>query len=741
MNAQMASTLSAVPPPVKLEVRQEVEAPAVATPAAPVALPVAPLVRSVVKPPFFSRLRVRLLLPVVAALVPSMLLVVYFAAHHFDTARALALALGGAGVVSLIVLVLAAIGGNALIARPIGALVVAAERIGHGFFGVRSGLEHTAGEIGQLATALDRMAETLKRRQFEAEQIKYAIDEYALVSIAGLDGKITAVNDNLVEISKYSREELIGQDHRLLNSGHHDPAFFAQLWQTIAGGMPWHGVICNRGKDGSLHWVDTTIVPMLDTDLRLHQYIAIRTDVTQIKQMEESLRQREAQFRGLAEHMSSAIVVHREGRHLYVNPYAAVLTGFSQAELMAMNFVEFSHPVSRPLIQARSRARLAGQSVPAKCEVRLNTRDGRELWVELSAGVLEFEGRPAVIGTFSDITERRSAQLALSHAHGELEHLVAQRTEQLSRTTLELERDVTRRAQAEVELLERNAQLVGLNQKLSDVHNQLTQSEKLASIGQLAAGIAHEINNPIGYVQSNLGSLGKALDDLLAVLAAYESAEASIGDATVLQTLRRIKEDLDLAYLREDLPNLMAESNEGITRVRKIVQDLKDFSRVDSVQEWEYADLHRCLNSTLNIVSNEIKYKADVIKEYGTLPDVECLPSELNQVFMNLMVNAAHAITAERGQITIRTGADEATQRVWVEIADNGGGITKENLTRIFDPFFTTKPVGKGTGLGLSLSYGIVKKHQGQLEVSSEVGIGTTFRVTVPMKRPLEVVA
>ena len=207
MNAQMASTLSAVPPPVKLEVRQAVDVPATATAAAPVAPPLAPPVvppvvpqiRSAAKPPFFSRLRVRLLLPVVAALLPSMLLAMYLTAQHYDTIRALALAVGGVGAMSIIVLVLAAIGGNALIARPIDALVVAAERIGQGFFGVRSGLEHTAGEIGQLATALDGMAETLKKRQFEAEQIRYAIDEYALVSISGLDGKIKKNPDHYAE--------------------------------------------------------------------------------------------------------------------------------------------------------------------------------------------------------------------------------------------------------------------------------------------------------------------------------------------------------------------------------------------------------------------------------------------------------------------------------------------------------------------------------------------------------------
>jgi signal transduction histidine kinase len=297
-----------------------------------------------------------------------------------------------------------------------------------------------------------------------------------------------------------------------------------------------------------------------------------------------------------------------------------------------------------------------------------------------------------------------------------------------------MERDIERRRAAEAELTERNTQLAVLNQKLNDAQGQLMQSEKLASIGQLAAGVAHEINNPIGYVHSNLGSLEKYIEAALAVLDAYAGAEAAIADPGVLAQLQQIKQEQELAYLREDLPTLLAESKEGITRVRKIVQDLKDFSRADTAQTWEPADLHRCLDSTLSVVWNELKYKAEVLKEYGELPEVECVPSQLNQVFMNLMVNAAHAIEGPRGKITLRTGTDAET--VWIEVSDTGTGIPPENLGRIFDPFFTTKAVGKGTGLGLSLAYGIVQKHHGEIEVSSEVGVGTTFRVVLPVKQP-----
>ena len=284
-------------------------------------------------------------------------------------------------------------------------------------------------------------------------------------------------------------------------------------------------------------------------------------------------------------------------------------------------------------------------------------------------------------------------------------------------------------------LLRANEELTELNRKLSDAQDKLVQSEKLASIGQLAAGVAHEINNPIGFIFSNFGTLEKYLAQLFDMLKAYEEAEPVLAGSPAAARLLRLREEIELDYLKDDIPALMAESKDGIQRVRKIVQDLKDFSRVDARQEWEWVSLHTGIDSTLNIVNNEIKYKADVVKQYGELPEVECLPSELNQVFMNLLVNAAHAISAERGLITIRSSTDEARGTVSIEVADNGCGIPKENLGRIFDPFFTTKPVGKGTGLGLSLSYGIVKKHGGRIEVNSEPGRGTAFRVSVPVKR------
>jgi two-component system NtrC family sensor kinase len=263
---------------------------------------------------------------------------------------------------------------------------------------------------------------------------------------------------------------------------------------------------------------------------------------------------------------------------------------------------------------------------------------------------------------------------------------------------------------------------------LARTQSQLVQAEKLAAIGQLAAGIAHEINNPVGFVSSNLSTLKHYIHDLFEALAAYEASEGELSTET-RGAITELKRRIDIGFLREDVGTLIAESTQGLQRVTRIVQDLKDFSHIDKA-EVHWADLERGLDSTLNVVANELADKTEVIKEYGGIPEVECIAAQINQVFMNLLINAAQAIV-ERGSITIRTAQEG--DHVRIEIADTGCGIRPEHLKRIFDPFFTTRPVGKGTGLGLSHAYGVVQRHGGSIAVSSEPGVGTTFRITLPI--------
>jgi PAS domain S-box-containing protein len=395
-------------------------------------------------------------------------------------------------------------------------------------------------------------------------------------------------------------------------------------------------------------------------------------------------------------------VTDRQGNITQVNPAAAAMTGWRAEELLG-----------KPSHATLHHTRPDGSHYPREeCPMYATYRDGHvhqsdddHFWrkngtlfpIRLVSTPIKEEGRVAgAVVVFSDISARKDAEWAVRETLNELRET---------------------------------------NRKLEEAHHQLLQSEKLASIGQLAAGVAHEINNPIGYVYSNLGTLGKYLADLFRLIDEYGDALKQLDGTPEAERLMALEKQLDLDFLREDLNALMDESREGITRVKKIIQDLKDFSRAGANEEFQWADLHQGLESTLNIVHNELKYKARVIRHYGELPQIECLPSQLNQVFMNLLVNAAHAIP-EKGDITVSTGSEGG--EVWVKVADTGKGIPPENLKRIFDPFFTTKPVGKGTGLGLSLAHGIVEKHQGRIEVESEVGKGACFTVRLPVRQSPE---
>lgn len=269
------------------------------------------------------------------------------------------------------------------------------------------------------------------------------------------------------------------------------------------------------------------------------------------------------------------------------------------------------------------------------------------------------------------------------------------------------------------------------------MENQLIQSQKMESIGFLAAGIAHEINNPVGFVMSNLRTLEKYVARFKNAIEAYDAllrssleSESTPDSENVLAQIQEIEKKNKLAFILNDTGNLLQESLDGVERVKEIVQGLKSFSRVDEGQIQE-ANINECIETTLKVVWNELKYTTQVHKQLGELPLIRCYPGQLNQVFMNLLVNAAQAIP-KQGDITIETSITET--HVVICITDTGEGIPPESLTNIFTPFYTTKPVGKGTGLGLSISYNIIQKHQGTIEVESKLGEGTRFTIRLPIQ-------
>jgi hemerythrin-like metal-binding protein len=335
-------------------------------------------------------------------------------------------------------------------------------------------------------------------------------------------------------------------------------------------------------------------------------------------------------------------------------------------------------------------------------------------------------GEAAAQAYADELRPANNATSALLSAMEKLYYVLSIQNRDLAEANLKLEDKVAARTadleKANANLQEEREELRILLQKVDEAQSQLLQSEKMASIGQLAAGVAHEINNPVGFVSSNLGTLKTYVGQLLQLIDAYETG-------TVTDALRK---EADLGFLRQDIADLVKESQDGLDRVKKIVSNLKDFSHVDEA-EWQDADLNAGLESTLNVVWNEIKYKATVVREFGNLPPVRCIPAQINQVVMNLLVNAAQAIE-QQGTITMRSGV--AGNFAWIEVADTGKGMLPEVRKRIFEPFYTTKPVGKGTGLGLSLSYDIVAKHGGSFTVSSEAGQGSTFHIDLPMGGP-----
>lgn len=304
-----------------------------------------------------------------------------------------------------------------------------------------------------------------------------------------------------------------------------------------------------------------------------------------------------------------------------------------------------------------------------------------------------------------ELLARVTAQLSLRSRSQYLEGLVNRRTRELTET----------------------------NQQLQETHSQLMQAEKMASLGQLAAGVAHEINNPLAYVNSNLQTLEEYCGDINELMDAYTAIKSGNNANKTSTTAKELLKKINPEFLLEDTRQILQESQLGIKRVKIIVDDLKTFSHPEQ-KVWQEADINHSLESAMNIANNTLKYKANVRKYLNAIPSVECILPQLNQVFVNLLVNAAQSIEGF-GEITIETKQPANTNYVEIKIKDTGAGIEKENQTKIFDPFYTTKPVGEGTGLGLSVSYGIIQAHNGSIHVDSDFGKGTTFTISLPIKR------
>ncbi len=442
--------------------------------------------------------------------------------------------------------------------------------------------------------------------------------------------------------------------------------------------------------------------------------------------MEKALEQErlaEAKYRGIFENAIEGIYQSTpEGRFISCNPATAAIIGYDTPQQLIESITDIEHQLYVNPQRRREMFEMLHNRVDVKSfEVEFYRKDGSKMWVLLSTRPsFNEEGEILHIdGIVQDIGERKRAETAIRELNEELEQRVIARTREL----------VT----ANQELRQATGQLEGAYSELKSAQSRMLQQDKMASIGQLAAGVAHEINNPMGFIISNLNSLKKYTDKVISFTNFQsEAIEKLLLNADVHQIaddLKEQKKTLKLDYILSDLDNLIQESLEGAERVRKIVQELKSFSRIDA-SDFKAEDINEGLESTIKMVWNELKYNAIVTKEYGEIPYTICNLGQLNQVFMNILVNAAQAMETQ-GEISIRTSSDNGN--IYVTISDTGTGIAADKLNRIFEPFYTSKDVGKGTGLGLSIAYDIIKKHNGEIQVESEVGKGTTFTLVLPI--------
>ena len=425
---------------------------------------------------------------------------------------------------------------------------------------------------------------------------------------------------------------------------------------------------------------------------------------------------------------------------LVVNPQMCTMTGYGEDELIGKS--------ARMLYASQKEFERVGKEKYAMMaemglgtvETQWVTKDGRFIDILLSSAPTD--GRDAGKGatfTATDISLQKEAQRETSKIIESLGSIIADRTQWLNENNLRLEEEIKKRIGTEERLRSSKAELEKTVEQLRATQAQIIQTEKMASIGQLAAGVAHEINNPTAFVSSNLGTMARYQVDLIRLVEAYEqvlsglaenseSAQYTESVSTAVQQIRELAEELDLEFVKEDFPELIEESQEGTERIKKIVADLKDFAHPGDERSIE-TDINQGLDSTINIVWNELKYNSTLEKDYASLPPVLCYTQQINQVFMNILINASQAIERD-GLIKVSTRHEDG--QVLVQISDNGCGIPENIQSQIFDPFFTTKDIGKGTGLGLSMSYSIIEKHNGRIEVESKVGEGTTFTIYLP---------
>lgn len=509
----------------------------------------------------------------------------------------------------------------------------------------------------------------LRERNFVA-----AVLEVAGVLIIVLDrkGRILRFNRKCEQVSGYSRKEVLGQPFWMLIPSEDKElvkGVFEDLRSDALSNEAENNWVSKTGEKRLIAWSNTSLE---DANGQIEYIIATGVDITDIRQAQEALRASEERFRGFVENANDIIyALTFEGVFVYVSPNWKAILGHEVSEVEGKSFVPFVHPDDVPRCQAFLQKVVETGERHGGVEYRVKHKDGRWRWHTSNASVMKDKnGIPQLyVGVAHDITESKEVLFELEEAYHNL-----------------------RAAQS-----------------------QLVQSEKMASLGRLVAGIAHEINTPMGSVVSMFDTLFRASDRLKSILSVAETCDEA--------TAQKIQSTFKAIENAQKIINL------GTERIINIVRRLRSFARIDE-SELKDCNIHEGIEDTLTLLHHELKHNIKINRNFGDIPLISGYMGPLNQVFMNILINAKQAIEG-KGEITITTSKKD--DNVLIEFTDTGIGIPADKLDKIFDPGFTTKGVGIGTGLGLSICYQIIRDHHGEIKVESEVGKGTTVRIILPI--------
>lgn len=425
---------------------------------------------------------------------------------------------------------------------------------------------------------------------------------------------------------------------------------------------------------------------------------------------------------------------------VYFSPQYKKMIGYEDHE-MANDFAEWEariHPEDLPTAKSKVEEYLGGKTDSYEYEFRMKHKNGQYLWIlTRGATVKNEEGKPIrFAGSHTDVTERKKNQEEIQKFNKKLQESedrmrsIAEEQLEVNERLIIAERKMQKSLKEEQKSKEELARTL---EYLKGTQSQLVQSEKMASLGQLTAGIAHEINNPINFVYNGIDTIKMSFDELLVIVDKYcELDEEGADKEAILEEIKELKEDYVFDELLVDIQELIADVKKGAVRTMEIVKGLRVFSRLDE-EEMKVANVNESIDATLVLLKNKTKNRIDIKKYYDdSIEEINCFPGQLNQVFMNILNNAVQAIPEDKRDGEIQIYTENQQEHVMIRIKDNGAGMPEQVKKRIFEPFFTTKPVGIGTGLGMSISYGIIEKHNGNIYVTSEEGKGTEFTIQIP---------